>query len=307
VSTASIHVGTRPERVAWQPVLGLAMIEARRYAMRVSIWIGWAVTVAEASLNHPDWPGGSYENVLPLAFGPMLLGVFIAAVRTGARDADPDLPPLAEEAAVDVDDRHAARLLGLAMPAALAFLTAIGISIVSRIEGGFWMGDRPFRTDTAVHSPLELLQPPLLALLAGALGVVTGRALRRPLLAIVIGAFTWFLLFPAYWVWNSPPLNVTTPAQIMPLRVGIGRIIRLSEIPADWSISPPNEYQPEYERQLVHLPTVAFHHLYLVGLILIIAAGVARGRGRAVRLAGIAITIVGVAAQLAVSPHGWTG
>ena len=305
--TTAIQFRARPERVAWHPVLGLAAIEARRYAMRVSIWIGWVLTVSEASFNHPDWPGGSYETVLPLSFAPMLLGVFIAAVRTGARDADPDLPPLAEEAAVDVDDRHAARLLGLAMPAALALLTTIGIAIVSRIEGGFWLGDVPYRTDTAVHSPLELLQPSLLVLLAGALGVVTGRALRRPLLGIVIGAFTWFLLFPAYWIWNTPPLNVIAPAQIMPLRVGIGRILNRSEIPADWSVSPPNEYQSEYEHQVVHLPTVAFHHLYLVGLIMIVAAGVARGRRRTVRIAGIAVTIVGVVAQLAVSPQAWTG
>ena len=94
---------------------------------------------------------------------------------------------------------------------------------------------------------------------------------------------------------------------IMPLRVGIGRILRRDQIPADWAVSPPNEYQSEYERQIVHLPTVAFHHLYLVGLIMIIAAGVARDHRRAVRTAGLAITIVGVVAQLLVSPQGWTG
>ena len=60
---------------------------------------------------------------------------------------------------------------------------------------------------------VERAELELLVVLAGSLGVVTGRALRRPLLAIIIGAFTWFLLFGAYWVWNSPPLNVVTPAQ----------------------------------------------------------------------------------------------
>ena len=58
---------------------------------------------------------------MPLSFSLMMLGVFVAGVRTGSRDADRDLPPLAEEAAMDGDDRLAARLLGLAMPVGLAF------------------------------------------------------------------------------------------------------------------------------------------------------------------------------------------
>ena len=96
-----------------------------------------------ATTSHPDWSGGSYTNVLPLSFSMMILGVYIAGVRTGRLDVDTDLPPFAEEAAMDRDDRRAARLLGLAMPVGLAFVTTIGIAVVSRIEGGFWMGEGP--------------------------------------------------------------------------------------------------------------------------------------------------------------------
>lgn len=300
-----VLTGARPDRVGRQHVRHLAAIEARRYAFRASIWIGWAATVLMAATSHPDWPGGSYENVLPLSFGPMALCVFIAGARTGSRDMDSDLPPLAPEAAVDLDDRLAARLLGLATPIALAFVTAIGIAVVARIEGGFWMGEFPRRTDTAQYSPLEIIQPPLMIALAGALGVVTGLVFRRPLLAIFTGAFVWFLLFPAYWVWNIPPLNVTTPAQIMPLRVPLPDVVSIRETPTDWHVNYPGEYNDHFERDLVHLPTVAFHNLYLVGLIMVVAAGAARAYRRQVRFAGIAVVIVGVVAQLAVSPHGW--
>jgi len=137
VSTTVAVAGGARARVAWPHVLQLTGIEARRYALRASVWIGWAGTVASAALEHPDWPGGSYENVLPLSFAVMILGVYIAGVRTGSRDIGTDTPPLAEEAAIDDGDRLAARLLGLVMPATLALLTSIGIAVVSRVENNF--------------------------------------------------------------------------------------------------------------------------------------------------------------------------
>jgi hypothetical protein len=305
--TTALSLSGARDRVAWPHVVQLAGIEARRYATRVSIWLGWAATVLSAVLTHPDWSAGSYENVIPLSFATMVLGVYIAGVRTGSRDIDTDLPALAEESPMDGADRVAARLLGLVMPVGLALLTTLGIAVVSRIEGGFWMGETPRRTDAALHTPLELLQPALMIALAGALGVVTGGAFRRPLLAIVAGGFAWFVLFPAYWIWNTPPINVIVPAQIMPLRVPVSDYDTVPSMPADWYVEYPTEYQPEYVRNLVHLPTVALHNLYLVGLILVVGAAVGRGHARAVRRAGLAIVVLGIVGQLAVSPFGWTG
>ena len=222
-------------------------------------------------------------------------------------DVDTDLPPLAEEAAVDRDDRRAARLLGLAMPVGLAFVTTIGIAVVSRIEGGFWMGEVPRRTDAALHTPLELLQPALIVALAGALGVVTGSTFRRPLIAILAGAFAWFILFPAYWIWNIPPINAIVPIQIMPLRVRLPDVPAIRATPEHWYVEYPTEYTAEYVRDLVHIPTVLFHNVFLVGLIMVVGAAVGRSHKRVVRRAGLVIALFGVVAQLAVSPFGWTG
>ncbi|HEX6658907.1 MAG TPA: hypothetical protein VF065_12535 [Ilumatobacter sp.] len=302
MSTAVAVAGGASDRVAWPHVLQLTGIEARRYAMRASVWIGWAGTVASAALEHPDWPGGSYENVLPLSFSMMILGVYIAGVRTGSRDAGTDVPPLAEEAAIDGGDRIAARLLGLVMPAALALITSIGIAAVSRFEGGYWMGELPRSTHSAQHTPLELLQPVLLVVLGGALGVVTGRAFRRPLLAIVAGAFGWFVLFPVYWIWNMPPMNVAVPAQTMPLRVDLHDVTTMRDLPSGWYVDYPTQYNAEYVRELVHMPTIVFHTVYLVGLIMIVGAAAARSHRRAVRRGGILLAIAGIVVQLAVSP-----
>ena len=75
--------------------------------MRASIWIGWAGTVAVgARWRIPDWPGGSYESVLPLSFSTDDPRRLHRRSAHGAPDVDTDLPPLAEEAAVDRDDRR---------------------------------------------------------------------------------------------------------------------------------------------------------------------------------------------------------
>ncbi len=307
MSTAVVSVAPPADRAGWSSVRELALIEARRYAMRASIWIGWTGTVLTATFARSDWSGGSYESALPLSFSMMILGTYIAGARTGRLDVDTDLPPLADEAALDAVDRRASRLLGLAMPVGLALVTAIGIAVVSRIEGGFWMGEGARRTDSVVHSPLELLQPALAVALAGALGVISGSTFRRPLIAILAGGFAWFILFPAYWIWNSPPLNAIVPVQIMPLHVPLPGVISMAETPADWYVEYPNEFADGYYRTLVHTPTIAFHTLYLVGLIMVVAASAARAHRRTVRMAGIVILIIGVVAQLAVSPFGWTG
>ena len=208
---------------------------------------------------------------------------------------------------MDRDDRRAARLLGLAMPVGLAFVTTLAIAVVTRVEGGFWMGDGLRRTDSALHTPLELLQPSLVVALAGALGVVTGSTFRRPMIAILAGALAWFILFPAYWIWNSPPLNAIVPLQIMPLRVDLPDVSSLSETPPDWHVVYPDEYNTEYARDLVHIPTVLYHNLFVVGLLMVVGSAVGRSRSRTVKRGGIALAILGVVAQLAVSPFGWTG
>jgi hypothetical protein len=64
----------------------------------------------------------------------------------------------------------------------------------------------------------------------------------------------------------------------------------------------PSQYNAEYVREIVHMPTIVFHTVYLVGLIMIVGAAAARGHRRAVRRAGILAAVTGIVVQLAVSP-----
>lgn len=304
MSATATAAPSRPaaDRPGWGSVRTLAAVEAAGYARRVSLWAGWSATVLSAATQRNHWPGAAYESVIPISFAFMVLGVFVAGARTGSRDTDRDLPPLACEAALDGDDRVAARLLGLVMPVGLALLTVVGMAIVSRVEGGFWMGEGLRRTDTGVHSLIELLQPVLVVALAGAIGVVAGRATHRTVLVVIAGVFAWTALFLLYWVWNTPPLHVISLVQAMPLRIPLEDVQGMDGLPADWLVEYPTQYEPNYVRELVHTPTIIFHDLYLVGLLTVVAASVGRQHERALRLAGSGLAVVGVVGQLLVNP-----
>lgn len=285
-----------------RPVLTLAGLEARRYATRVSLWAGWAATLVTLVWHRSDWPGGAYEEAVPLAFGFLALGTFVAGVRTGSRDRDSDAGPLAEEAGLDLTERAAARLVALAAPVLLAVVTAIGVAVVSRVEGGYWLGEGPRRTDTAHHTLAEFAQPVLHVALAGALGVTVGRLLRRPVLGVVAGLFVWTAVVPLAWMWNAPGRYPIAPAQTMPLRVPLPDVRSYADTPATWLVESPSAFEPDFTRSVVHVPTVLLHDLALVGVLLVTVAGVWPSRRAVVRVAGIVLTAVGVVGQYAVSP-----
>lgn len=289
-------------RPGWRPVMTLARIEARRYATRVSVWAGWLAMVAVAVWHRSDWPGGAYEEVLPLAPGFGALGTFVAGVRTGGRDHDTEAGPLAEEAGLGDRERAAARLAGLAVPVGLAVLMVLAVAVVSRIEGGFWLGEGPRRTDSARHTPAELLQPVLFVALAGALGVSVGARVQRSVLAIAAGVFVWTAVVPLAWMWNAPGRYPVAPLQAMPLRVPLPDVRTFADMPADWFGESPTQYEPHFTRSLVHTPTVVLHDLFLLGLLAVVVAWAWPARRGQLRVGGAVLAVAAVAGQFAVSP-----
>jgi hypothetical protein len=276
----------------------LANIEAGRSLRRVSIWVGLVLTVVIICGTTADWPGGSYEEKL-LAFQPLVIGTFIAAFRTGRRDGNFDV---SESAPLGPDNRAFARLGSLALPLLLTVLVTVGLAIVSRIEGGFWIGDAPRRTDTALHSISELVQPVLVVAMVGALGIAIGRA--RPRLSATLGIIVGTMLFTmtaGAWLWNIPPMHIITPVQTQPLRIDLDPATHVSELPADWYVQRGDNGRPI--RQLVHQPTILGHDLYLVGIVAV-AAGLAirHTRGRRVAVTGATLAVAGIAVQVIVNP-----
>lgn len=288
------------ERISPDSVLQLAVIEARRSLRRVSIWGGFVLTIVMiASPTAADWPGGSYEEKIAQSFMPIVLGTFIAAFRTGRRDGTDDV---SESAALGPDQRALARLGSLVLPILLTVLVAVGFAIASRIEGGFWLGEHPRRTDTALHPIAELLQLPLIVAFVGAAGIAIGRL--RPRLSLPLGMIAGaalFIMFVGYFLWNTPPMHVFTAVQSQPLSVELDAATDVDQLPATWFVRLSDD--GSLTRQLVHQPTILGHDLYLLGLTALAAGLAIRATpGRRLALAGAAVAAAGVITQLVVSP-----
>ncbi len=256
----------------------LARIEAVTMLRRASIWLGAALSlllILTGAFAEEEWSSQKYQSLVPLGVFPMTIAIYVAGVRAGNRDRPTHGVPLAGEAPLDGDQRAVARLASLIVPVGIVTVLTAGIGVVSRIEGGFWVGDGRSRTDTAVHSVFELLQPSLVAAVVGAAAVAIGRWVVRSGPAIVIGAFLLFATGSVYWMWNAPYAYATALMQVQPLG----------------------------DLEVVHTPTAFLHDVYLLGLVGLFAGLAMRGASRGkLALGGAGIAIVAVAAQLAVTP-----
>lgn len=289
-------------RVAFGMLRPLATIESQRFARRPSLWIGWALTVyliATEIGRTGDWPGEIYESLVPMAFAPLLVGTFVAGVRTGARDGADSASGLAPDAPLDDVDRAAARLLALVVPLALTVVTTSAVWLWTRLEGGFWLGEDLRRTDAARHGIAELLQPILLVALLGAIGIAVGRS-RRRVVWTVVTSFVLVVTLLAWWAVQGQVIAVVNPVQLAPLRIPLADGVLSSATPSDWLVD--HEELIGYHRQLVHQPTIVGHDVYLLGLIGIAGAAIARDRRRTVRAVSGIVVITGVIIQLAASP-----
>jgi hypothetical protein len=255
----------------------LARIETRSMLRRASIWTGVALTVAYVVIGaraQEDWSSQRYQSLVPLAAFPMTMATFVAGVRSGNRDRSVR-SALADEAPLGGDQRTVARLASLVVPVGFVTLVMIAIGVGSRIEGGFRVGDGRFRTDSAVHSVVELLQPPLVIAVVGAAAIATGRWVFRAGPAIVIGVVVLFMTGSVYWMWNAEYAYSTALMQVHPLG----------------------------DLEVVHTPTVMLHDLYLLGLVGLFVGLSLRDASRPRWVVGGAVLAgVSVAAQLAVSP-----
>ena len=261
-------------------VMELARIESFRMLRRVSIWIGFILSVVFAVVTaraQQDWSSEKYQSLVPLSVYPMTLGVFVAAVRSGNRDRSHRRPPLAEEAPLDGDARAWARLASLWVPVAMVVSLMAVIGVVSRIEGGVELGEGRSWTNSAVHSVFELAQPALSIAVLGTAAVAIGRGVRRSGPAIVVGMVLLFFTGGAYWLWNLEVVYTTALLQVQPLGFA--------------------------DAEVVHTPTVVLHDLYLLGLVALFCGLSLRARPRA-RLVGggSAVAVAAVVAQLVVAP-----
>jgi hypothetical protein len=203
----------------------------------------------------------------------------------------------------------------LAICPAIAVVGVLAIAVASRIEGGFWIGDGPWRTDAALHTPLELLQPVVLVALAGAAGVAAGHRFRHRTPIAVLAAAMTFQFWLGFWIFQWPPMFVVTLVQTQP----ISRPAGTAPFPDHWLVSY-DWYERYFARYYVDQPLMGGHVLYLVGLTVLCVGSALRVRSasvvtqpahlrRRVRWIGWACLAGGILIQLwatgfALTPHG---
>lgn len=260
-------------------ILALAGVEAWRNLRSPLLLVVLAFTALSVmNMNTADWSGGTYST-LPLYFVPLAGGTFFLGLRSAGRDHRSDLPPLGEDCALDETVRTAGRLLGLAVFPAIAAAGVLVIEVASRIEGGYWIGDAPRRTDTALHTPFELLQPIALVALAGAAGVAAGRRFRHRTPIAVLGGVMTFLFWGAYWAFQWPPMFVMSLVQTQPIARWAGPTSAAAySFPDHWLVSY-DDYEKVWSRQYVDQPLIGGHVLYLVGLTVLCVGSALRVRG----------------------------
>ncbi|MFL1901547.1 ABC transporter permease [Streptomyces tauricus] len=281
LETPARAAGTTHPPHPWAAVLALARFEARELRLNMSflalavlymIWIVWQATRLQG-----DFP--ILQNVdrgtqmMPVLIGlAVMLNVNRAVLRSRRRDTDRHFDVLV----VEPWRRTVAHALS-AVPAAL--FTAVCVTVQFT-----WAALKP---GAAGHgSPAELAVGPLTVLLFGVLGALFGRLFLSILAAPILLVL---LLFAEVFV--APPS-------------GSGWVSWLYPVVSETGSDP-------FPSDLLERPA-AWHALYLVGLVLLIAllaVLVSGGRTTAVKAAvagALALTLVGGVGQAGGTPAGST-
>jgi hypothetical protein len=283
-----------------QAVGQLARIEAGRMLRHPAPWLGLAVSAWWLrDVYEVDWASAHYDGQLT-AVTPLLLGVSLASVHAFGRER----VAVADDAPLEQHRRSLGRLLGgLALVGLVALVVAAGATWLWA-TGGVRLGDQPGRTDHAMYTAPELLQPVLLAALAVALGAAVVHLVRQRLLASILLVVWWFLVGGTYWMFQGDVSQWLTPLQVQPVLVEVAPAATdPSTFPSEWLLSAPGEYQDFWGRLVVSPSMAAGHDLYLVGLTLLAVAVAVPGRVRRLLLGAGAVVAVGaVLLQAAVAP-----
>lgn len=282
-------------------VLALVVTEARRMlrnpvpwaCLALSVWMVWTVRPEPG-----EWPGSSYESVVP-GVAPLLFGISVA-VAVPFHRARHEVAPAAPVAEAR---RTVARLLA-AVPLVLVTAGfAVFVAWRERDLGGLWLGMEPGRTTEAFHTTAELSQLAVLGLLAVALGAALGRRVPR-LVALVPALFVLWFTVMVYWLFGAPEVTPFSVIQVQPVHLTVGpSTADPLSFPSDWLLVGAPHTSEGWQRQWVSPSLAWWHDVWLLGLTtLLLAAASPRPGRRALLVAGAVLAVAGVIGQNVVIP-----
>lgn len=301
-AVAGAPAGLAPTRDA---ELALARMEARRHLTSPILLVALVVCLWSTRLLGAEWSAGTYSLWTTL-FVPLALGGFFSCLVAAGRDRPVEGPALAEEAPLDDEARARVHLRAALVFPALAVVGTVAGQVASIVEGGYWIGEGAYRTDTAQHTASELALPVLVVALGAAAGVAAGRRWRRRSPIAILAGLVGFLQWGVYWAFQFVPLIYVSPVQASPVTRWIAPASAVDlRFPASWWVERPAEFNEYWRRVYVDQPLVIGHGVYLAGLIALAVAAALRppslvrsAPSRRLRLVGWGLVLGGVVLQL---------
>ena len=308
MSTTEVAVRRPTEERAsrGRPVLAVARVEAVRLVRHPAFLVGLAGTIAGQPLGRAEnWGGQSYYTSMTgwtfLWVGTLVAGALVAGRQriVGDTEVFPATP-------VTRRDRALGTVLALAGPALVATAAAVTFALAVGAGGGFTQGDGAWARKIQPH-PFEWVQPVLLVVLAGVVGVTLAQLRRGRLTAVLVAALFTFFGGTFIWAFQTHPFRVLHPFMFGTYELGLPR----SFSPVDWGpdsppLIPPGEFHATWHSVLTDTAALGWHLVYVGGLVLVgvwVAAWLAGREERAapirrLLLVGLPFLLVGGVAQL---------
>ena len=290
-----------------EPMLVLARIEAGRMVLHPAFLVGLAATVASLTIRRgtEDWAGQGYYTAAT-AWTFLWMGTLAAAAMVAGRErfvADPDLFPATPATAAD---RVLATALGLLGPALVAAATVAAIAVLKVRAGGFVVGDEGY--SRAINpSVFEWVQPVLLVVLAGVVGITVAQLRRGRLAVLLVLILAVYIGGMMIWAFQAHPVRVLHPfmfpsyEQVLPdsFTPGAWR-------PGDPPLIPPGEFSTNWHVVRFDPAALGWHLVYIAGLIVLGTAVAVRladryersARAPGLLLVGLPLLVVGGVAQI---------
>lgn len=303
-ATASVAERHQARRHA---VLAIARVEAGRMARHPAFLIGLAASVILITLRpgSEDWAGQShYESSVAWTF--TWIGALVAAAVTAGRQRFASEPDLFPATPATPADRVLGTALGLLGPVGAAALAVVFVAVMTARAGGFELGDEGY-SRSVTPSVLEWVQPVLLVLLAGVVGVALAQLRRGRLPALIVAVMAVFIGGTAIWAFQGHPVRVLHPFMFPSYEQRLPD----SFDPAGWGagdlpLNPPDEYTSFWRAIRFDTGALGWHLVYVAGLILLgiwLAARLADrdesgSRAPWLVLAGLPLLLIGGLAQI---------
>ena len=279
-ATTVVLQDARRHRFLGPSMMSLARLEAVRMVRHPAFLLGVVVMVMAIASAPEDWDDGQFLGFVQATIVAMGMATFVTAALASGRQrflAEPDLFPATPATRAD---RVVATALGLAGPALVTGALIAVLGLRAAATDGFAVGQEGY-ANGITPSPAEWLQPSVLVVLAGVVGICVAQLPRGRVPALLAVAWVLFASGLA-GVWAAQeyqPLRVLHPL----MSPEYERALPADFTPAGWRagdapLRGPDEWTTGWRTVHRDRAAMAWHLVYLAGLI-----GV--GLGLATRLA----------------------